>query len=147
PITLLNSLYKGFSTILTNKITNFLITNKIIPNEQAGFLPNRDTSTPIQTLLEILKYSNHLNTEIHLCYIDFFKAFDSCQFPTILEISKRIGLSPLLPLLRNIILNNTTEIETAYGPTPSVSFNKGVKQGDPLSPLLFLIFMIPLNTN
>ena len=77
PITLLNTLYKGLTTIINEHIQEFLTKNNILPKEQCGFNKNKDTSTAIITYIETIKSAKNLKIPLHTIYIDFKAAFDT----------------------------------------------------------------------
>ena len=145
PITLLNTLYKGLTTIINSHIQNLLTSSKILPNEQCGFNRNKDTSSAITTYLEIIKLSKNNNIPLHVLYIDFKAAFDSVQHWTINSILTHLNFNPILKnFINHIMTNCSTKFTTQNISTPPVSLLKGVKQGDPLSPTLFLIYLLPI---
>lgn len=145
PIALLNTIYKGFSLILSNHLQKTLISNGIFPEEQCGFLPNNSTTTAITTFLEILRHHNHNKLPLHALYIDVKTAFDSIQHWTIMKILSHMNLDPKTSTtIQNLLSGCTTQYKTAYGKTDPVNILTGVRQGDPLSPLLFIISLIPL---
>jgi hypothetical protein len=145
PITLLNTLYKGFTLILTEFLTNTLSKNNVLPPEQFGFIHSRSTIQALTIYSEILKYANYHKTPLHALYIDIKKAFDSVQHWTILQILNHLNAPPnFIKIIEFIFNSSTTQFITSHGLTDPVKFMRGVKQGDPISPILFILYMIPL---
>ena len=145
PITLLNTLYKGLTTIINDHIQSFLTNNQLLPKEQCGFNKNKDTSTAIITYLETIKLTKNLKIPLHSIYIDFKAAFDSVQHWTIASILTHIKINPTLKdFILYIMSNCHTKFISQNLSTPPVHLKKGVKQGNPLSPTLFLIYLLPL---
>jgi hypothetical protein len=106
-----------------------------------GFLP---TSTAVLTFLEILRLYKTNQLPLHNLFIDYKAAFDTVQHWCINTILQHIRIpEPLLKAI-NSKLASTTAFKTAYGPTEPLQIKNGVKQGDPISPLLFLIYLLPL---
>ena len=145
PITLLNTLYKGLSLIINIHIQNILTTNHIIPQEQCGFNKTQDTSSAIITYLETIKLSKQNNLPLHAIYIDFKAAFDSVQHWTIPQILKHIQINEtVINIISNLISDSLTSFILQDKTTPEVTLKTGVKQGDPLSPTLFLLYLLPI---
>jgi hypothetical protein len=122
-----------------------LTVNGYTPDEQCGFLPEKDTATAIIAYLELLKACHVTNTALHAMYVDFTKAYDKVQHWVLQAILIHLNFpTNLRKAIVSMIGNCKTSFKTAYGPTKPVDLKVGVKQGDPLSPILFLIYMLPL---
>ena len=143
PITLLNTLYKGFTLIINYHLQKSLTDNQIIPPEQCGFNKNQDTSIAITAYIESIKKSITTKSPLHVLYIDFKAAFDSVQHWVLKSIMNHIKLdNNLKKMIENIMSNSHTNIKTIKGMSTDIPINTGVKQGDPLSPTLFLLYLI-----
>lgn len=78
--------------------------------------------------------------------LDIFKAFDSVSWPFLLEVLPRLGFGPkwrqwvgmLLSLASSRILLNGI-------PGPRIPHARGLRQEDPLSPMLFILAIDPLH--
>jgi len=92
PITLLNTVYKVFTTIVSQNLQQNLKVNNYLPEEQCGFLPKKDTSTAILAFTELLKISNLMKYSLQAMYIDFEKAYDSVQHWSINSIMSHLKL-------------------------------------------------------
>jgi exonuclease III/ribonuclease HI len=145
PIALLNTIYKGMSLLINKYLQQTLTTHNIFPPEQCGFLPGRETGSALNTYLEILRISNLTKRPLAAIYIDLCAAFDSVQHWTLKKIYSHLNLpNQLTSLLESITSNCVTSFDTEHGLTDPIPLNTGVKQGDPLSPTLFLLYMLPL---
>ena len=136
PITLLNTDYKLFTSIINNRLLSVL-SDKINLN-QSGFIKNRFIIENVKILDEILKKKS----EFAFLFLDIAKAFDTVQHRAIFRILKLMN-APLIfqQLIRNIYKDNQVFIK--YNRNLSFPFilKCGVKQGDPISPTVFLLAM------
>ena len=145
PITLLNTLYKGFTLILNTHLQKILTNNNIIPNEQCGFNKNQDTSIAISAYIETIKKSKSTNIPLHVLYINFKAAFDSVQHWVIEKIFSHININNnIKQTIVNLMNLSYTSIKTIDGPTKNIELKTGIKQGDPLSLTIFLLYLLPI---
>ena len=58
---------------------------------------------------------------------------------------KRLNFPTIfIKLVMNYVKGASSCINTKYDPSPTFNLNKGVRQGDPLSPRLYIICLDPL---
>ena len=138
-------MYKGLTLIINSHLQQILALHNIIPQEQCGFNKAQDTLSAIVTYLETIKTSTHHKLPLHVVYIDFKAAFDSVQHWTITQILQHLQINPITThFITNIMTHCYTSIQTQTSQTKKIPLNNGVKQGDPLSSTLFLIYLLPL---
>ena len=110
---------------------------------QCGFRPKRGTGDDIFTLKMALKKRKEHNIESWVLFIDFFKAFDQVPRETLWKIKKKFGIPPkfirLIIALHRIIVQLSID-----GAEAEIESMIGVKQGDFLGPIIFIIYMVAL---
>ena len=138
PISLLNVDYKILSGTLANRIKNPL--QYLISDNQKGFMKNRNISECTRLIYDIIKEMDNRNMEGVLLLIDYQKAFDSIEWSFIdrtLEYFNfgekfRKWIQILYKDVESSIINNGHMSQR-------FQLGRGVRQGDPLSPYLFLL--------
>ena len=78
---------------------------------------------------------------IHVCFIDYAKAFDWVDHKKLWKILKEMGIQDHLTcLLRNLYAAPEATVRTGHGTTDWFQIRKGVRQGYILSPSLFNVY-------
>lgn len=132
PITLLCVDYKILSKLITERL-NGIITG-IIPNYQIGFMPLRLIYD------NVITYDMLLKNKVKSINTDFKKAYDSVNHKTLFELLKKIGFPrKVRRLIKSMIQGSKARILVNGELTNWIEILRGVKQGDPLSPLLFTL--------
>ncbi|VDO16914.1 unnamed protein product [Brugia timori] len=135
PISLTSNLSKIFCKLIKNRIYNTLDSHQ--PIDQAGFRKNFSTIDHIFTLNQILEKSREYNMPLCLMFIDFNKAFDSVKHYAVWEALTNQGVGrEVVEVLKNMYRSSKAYVKLDKE-GEEFKVQKGVKQGDPLSPNLF----------
>ena len=95
-------------TIIRDRILLHLIENKIIADEQHGFVPGRDCMTQLLLCLEDWTSMIERGEAFDVIYTDFSKAFDSVAHERLLKKLKSIGITGnLLSWIKSFLKNRT----------------------------------------
>jgi len=145
PISLLPVPYKLFMSILTKRLSLFAEERGLLSNCQGGFRRGRSCIDKISLVTAKLEDNRKLQLKSHLGFIDIKKAYDSVPQDLLLETLAQHQLHPeFTTLLETLYANNKAVVVTVYGDTQPFPLERGVKQGCPMSPILFNLFLEPL---
>ena len=115
--------------------------NHELPDVQAGFSKGRGTRNQTANIHWIIKKAKKFQKNIHFCFIDYAKAFDSIGHNKLWKILKEMGiLDHLTCLLRNLYAGQEATVRTGNRTTDCLQIGKGVRQGCILSPCLFNLY-------
>ena len=86
----------------------------------------------------MIEKCNEFNLPLCVAYIDYEKAFDSVEHFAIFEALRKINVKEdYVQILENIYFNATARIHIDGMESEPFPINRGVRQGDPISPNLF----------
>ena len=105
---------------------------------QKAFVPVDGCYENIKTLQQIIKLQRRNKKEYNIVFLDLAKAFDTVSHKSIEIGLKRKGIpDQVIKTILEIYTNSGTRISVGGKSTRRIKINSGVKQGCPLSPLLF----------
>lgn len=138
-----SNLGKLFCSIINTRLIHVLTEHNVINKSQIGFLPKYRTSDHIFTLHTLIdKYIHQKKTKIFACFVDFQKAFDSIWHEGLLSKLLESGIGGnVYNIIKTMYLNNKCAIKIGNKQTEYFTQGRGVRQGCPLSPTLFNIYI------
>ena len=138
PITLLNNDYKILTHIFSNRLKEGL--PQIISDTQSGFMKGRSIHNNIRLVLDLVEYSDYINDDGFILFLDFYKAFDMVEHPFIFKALELCGFGEnFRKTIKCFYHDTTSSVSLLGGTSPRFTINRGIKQGCPISPSLFLI--------
>ena len=138
PISLLNVIYKLASACIANRIKTVL--SKLINEDQTGFIKGRYIGENIRNLYDLFHYTEKRNVPGLLLLIDFEKACDSVAWTFIFKVLDFFNFGSNIKKWITIFYNDIKSCVIVNG-QPSTWFRilRGCRQGDPLSPYIFIL--------
>ncbi|XP_063630801.1 zinc finger protein 135-like [Cydia splendana] len=136
PISLLSHVYKLFSRVITNRLARRL--DNFQPPEQAGFRRGFSTVDHIHTLRQVIQKTEEYNLPLCLAFVDYEKAFDSIETWAVLQSLQRCQVDyRYIEVLKCLYENATMSVRLQDRNSKPIPLQRGVRQGDVISPKLF----------
>ena len=138
PISLLNVDVKIMSKVIATKIKNVLPT--IVHHNQTGFINDRYIGETVRSIFDLMDFTLSKNIPGLLIFIDFHKAFDCLEWNFLFSCLKVFNFGPDFIRWVEIFYKNIQSCVINNGfASDFFALERGVRQGDPLSPYLFVL--------
>lgn len=126
---------KLFGKVIKNRMENQLDSNQA--KEQAGFRSGFSTTDHLQVITQIIEKTNEHEMPMYLAFVDYEKAFDSVEHAGIIDaLVKHQIESAYIETISNAY-NNGTSVIRLDKQSDKFPIQRGVRQGDTISPKLF----------
>ncbi|GJT40171.1 RNA-directed DNA polymerase, eukaryota [Tanacetum coccineum] len=123
-----------------------VILGDIVNDVQSAFVANRQILDGPFILNELFQWCKNKKYQTMIFKVDFEKAYDSVRWDYLEDILKKIGFGEKwCDWICNCLLSSKGSVIVNGSPTNEFRFQRGLKQGDPLSPFLFILIMETLH--
>jgi hypothetical protein len=138
PICLLNVSFKIFTKVGTNRVTD--IAESVVQPTQTAFMPGRHILEGVVILHESIHELHRKKLDGVLLKIDFEKAYDKVNWSFLQQALRMKGFDPKwCAWIQRYIEKGSVGIRVNDDIGHYFQTKKGLRQGDPLSPILFNI--------
>jgi hypothetical protein len=138
PISLLNVDYKIISKLITKRLR--IILPNLINEDQTCGVQGRNIQDNLMILRDVIDYVNLHNKEAAIVSIDQEKAFDRIEWKYMFAMMQKMGIPEFVRRWIEILYSNpTVTINVNNFITEPFQATRGIRQGCPLSPLLYAI--------
>ena len=135
-------LAKMYATLFNCRLTSWTEVNKLRAAGQAGFREDHRCTDNLLILRTVIEQQRATKAPLYTCFVDFRKAYDSVPRDLLWTKLERLGVHGwFLDGIKALYADVPMVVKTAHGQTASFQSVMGVKQGCPLSPTLFGLYL------
>ena len=144
-IILESCLLKFLTLLLNNRVLEWADHANLLPASQNGFRPGHRANDNVFIFKTALEKAKRMKSPLFAAFIDLTNAFPSVDRPTLWAKLAKLGMSgPLFDWIRALYNSMSYSVKKGEERSDSFSSNIGIPQGCPLSPTLFLLFILDL---
>jgi hypothetical protein len=137
PISLVSLPLKFITKLMANRLQKYII--PILHENQYGFIKGKNIQDCLGWTFEYIQICHSSKKPIIILKLDFEKAFDKVEYNAIISMLVAKGFRPKwISMVKSILQSTSTSVLLNGVPGKKIICKRGVRQGDPLSPLLFV---------
>ena len=138
PISLIGCIYKIVAKLLANRLKKLM--SHIINEKQSAFIRGRQLLHSVLIANEALEEAKRCHKPCLVFKVDYERAYDSVSWGFLSYMMRRLGFcSKWISWIEGCLRSATISVLVNGSPTKEFTPHRGLRQGDPLAPLLFNI--------
>ena len=143
PISSMNCDCKMYTNLVNNRLSPWAV-SKLHP-DQKGFVKGRWITEHTRLASEVAHLSNVTESDGFIVSLDQAKAYDCTDLLWLVQVLLRMGLPPdLVSMIRDVVHGCRTRVRINSAYSRPYTLRRGVRQGDPLSCLLYAFSIEPM---
>lgn len=145
-ISLMATVLKVVCVIISTRVNEAAESRGLFSRSQAGFRQREECVTQVACVVEIIQRRRIVDEPTYVVFVDLKKAYDTVPHEALFAKLSRFGIrGRCLAFIRALYRSSTIRVRVGGGSTAlysdSCKLLRGVRQGCPLSPTLFNIFI------
>jgi Reverse transcriptase (RNA-dependent DNA polymerase) len=139
--------YRLFANVVRDFMTTWCINSHQMPDTQFGFFPDRSTLHPLFILHHCImdaksRPKGKTRSKLYSAFVDYTQAYDSINRQALWEHLTSIAVPAyLINIIKEMYTDDSYVLVDGGQHTQPLHPTLGVKQGCPLSPLLFALYI------
>jgi hypothetical protein len=143
PISLIHAVAKIIAKLMALRLQPLM--NRLVSNAQSSFIKGRAIHDNFMYVRNLARRFHTSRTPTLLFKLDISKAFDSVRWDYLLDLLRRRGFPPRWrSWVSTLLFTASSKVVLNGAPGEDIQHGRGLRQGDPLSPLLFALAIDPL---
>ncbi|GJY78973.1 RNA-directed DNA polymerase, eukaryota [Tanacetum coccineum] len=144
PISLIGCVYKVVTKIFAKRLA--MVISNIVSNTQSAFVSERQILDGPFIINEVLHWCKRKNKKAMFFKVDFVKAYDSVRWDYLIDVLEAFVFGMTwCQWIRGLCYCAKASVLVNGSPSREFQFQCGLKQGDSLAPLLFILMMESLH--
>jgi mannosylglycoprotein endo-beta-mannosidase len=140
PISLVHSFAKLVTKLLANRLAPKL--QQMVSPVQSAFIKGRFIQDNFMLVQQTARFLHQQKEPRILLKLDISKAFDSVSWSFLLELMQQLGFGQIWrDIISGLLCSSSTQVLMNGSPGDRIFHRRGLRQGDPLSPMLFILVM------
>ena len=140
PITSSSALLRIFENSIKTKLLEVVGSN--LSEQQHGFLKTRSTLSNLLSGYNFVYKTINQNQPVDMISFDFLKAFDKVPYDILIDKLKQFNINrQMINIISELLRGRVQSVTIGNSFSDKMEITRGVSQGSPLSPMLFIIFI------